>query len=123
MLLILVISENRKWNIQKVLLLFSVTSEGGAKLSLFSANSCVNPNAPFRILNFDSGPWLNIFLDMKFSCDGIIQDWTFFAKNTGSFYATVWRPSGRHIAKLVGKNKIEVSKLGKQVNITFLIEF
>ena len=38
---------------------------------------------PIQQLNFKSGPNLNIFLDMKFECNGRVTAWTYYAQQPG----------------------------------------
>ncbi len=55
-----------------------------------------------------------IFTSMAFSCDGVITEWEFYAKNTGTFYVAIWRPDGSDYT-LVSSNKIVVTTVGHQV--------
>jgi len=77
---------------------------------------CQNIKAPMQKLKGKGGQWLNIFLDYKFMCNGVIEAWEFYAQNLGAMYVGVWRPvnCGENL-NLTGKNLIHVTKLGHQV--------
>ena len=42
------------------------------------------PDTPIDILTRDSGAWMNVFLDLKFTCEGEVLGYQFYASNTGS---------------------------------------
>ena len=60
--------------------------------------------------------WLqmNIFLDLNFTCEGEIKEWTLFVKQdvSGSVYLSVWRETGLDQYNMVGYNRIEVARRG-----------
>ena len=57
-----------------------------------------------------------VFISISFSCDGYITHWKFYAKNTGTFYPTIWRPDGNSY-RVHAWNEIVVDTVGEQVNI------
>jgi len=62
---------------------------------------------------------LNVFVDLKITCEDTVKAWEFYASRTGTFFASVWRKEGNNI-KLIGKNRIDVTKTGAQVSITVI---
>ena len=57
---------------------------------------------------------MNIYLDLQFTCDGLLKEWTLFVKRDvqGKIYLSVWREIGSERFKLVGYNRINVTSRG-----------
>ena len=57
---------------------------------------------------------INIFLDLNFTCEGKIKEWTLFVKRDvrGALYLSVWRETGLDQYNLVGYNRIQVDGIG-----------
>jgi len=75
--------------------------------------TCFQDNIPLEDLNKLGGAWMNVFLDLAFTCDEQVQGWQFYADAVGVFYAGVWRPSSNgSTLMLVGRNQITVDATG-----------
>ena len=57
---------------------------------------------------------MTIFLDLNFTCEGKIKEWTLFVKRDvrGLLYLSVWREIGLDQYNLVGYNRIKVDGRG-----------
>jgi len=62
-----------------------------------------------------SGGWANIFTSLQIECAGKVTSWEFYASNTGTFFAGIWRPTGANKFLFVGANMITVTVTGAQV--------
>ena len=86
---------------------------------LFTCLASVAPQpvgGPIEPTNFVGGDWMNVFVDLAAPTAGTIAAWSFYAMNTGEFYAAVWRPLGSWNFRIIGKNKLAIDTLGKQVS-------
>jgi hypothetical protein len=77
--------------------------------------TCTLELGPQENLEYNSGRWLNVFLNFGVSCAGRVTQWQFFAKKTGTIYLDMWRPGSKGEYRLVGYNQVTVDELGPQV--------
>ena len=64
------------------------------------------------------GPWLNVLLDQKFTCDALVTGYKLYAANTGTVFISIWAPEGATHMKLVWKTYSNVTTVG---NNTFIL--
>jgi hypothetical protein len=76
---------------------------------------CSLEGGPLILLNYDSGVWVNVFVDFAFDCAGAVTRWRFHAKQIGTVILTVWRPDDDNKGwTLIGKNTVVVTSLDVQ---------
>ena len=59
---------------------------------------------------------MNIFTDLAIDCPGEIMRWEFFARQPGTFWASIWRRVAEDRFRMVGTNMITVETTGKHVS-------
>ena len=67
--------------------------------------------------------FLTIYADFKFNCSGKVVSYEFFAKKTGRFYVSAWRPvvDKENTWTMIDYNNITVSESGLQVRLQLII--
>ena len=81
-----------------------------------TSEQCSVTTNPIQDLNQRSGAWVNIFLDLPFGCDGLVESYEFQAQGAGTFYPSAWRNVGGDSYELIGFNTVRVNSAGKHVS-------